>query len=108
MPGYLLHEGAQVACLHQGQAAPTFPCQRVTVAGRCVTTRDTSLYRVSGCTMPAPSAGNGPCVTVRWVVAAARVKACGEPVLLVDSQAVCATTGTGVNISQTQQRVKGR
>jgi hypothetical protein len=42
-----------------------------------------------------------------WVTAAIRVKASGQPVLLKDSQAVCAPTGTGVNIIVTQLRVKG-
>ena len=48
-----------------------------------------------------------PCVTAQWVSAATRVKAGGLPVLLQDSQAVCAPNGTGVNILVTQVRVKG-
>ena len=35
-----------------------------------------------------------------------RVKAGGTPVLTKDSQAVCAPTGTGLNIINTQMRVK--
>ncbi len=31
MPGFLLHEGATVMCLHAGQAEPTVPDPRVTV-----------------------------------------------------------------------------
>jgi hypothetical protein len=42
-----------------------------------------------------------------WSSAATRVKASGLPVLLSDSQATCAPTGTGLNIVMTQQRVKG-
>lgn len=107
MPGFLLHEGAQVVCLHQGQAEPSVPCRRVTVDGKPVTTRDTAFYRISGCTMPPPPNGNGPCVTAQWITAATRVRACGEPVLLYDSQATCTPTGTGVIVYFTQQRVRG-
>ncbi len=48
-----------------------------------------------------------PCVTAQWSVAAVRVKAGGQPVLLANSQAVCAPNGTPVNIVVTQVRVKG-
>ena len=39
--------------------------------------------------------------------AAARVRASGMPVLLQDSQAVCAPNGTGVIVAVTQVRVRG-
>ncbi len=32
MPGFLLHEGATVLCLHVGQAQPMVPNPRVTVS----------------------------------------------------------------------------
>jgi hypothetical protein len=38
---------------------------------------------------------------------AVRVTAGGLPVLLQDSQAICAPTGTPLNIVMTQVRVKG-
>ncbi len=47
-------------------------------------------------------------MTAQWVMAATRVKSNGVPVLLQDSQAVCAPNGTGVNILVTQVRVKGQ
>ena len=34
MPGFLLHVGAQVTCMHGGQAQPTVPNLRVTVSGQ--------------------------------------------------------------------------
>jgi hypothetical protein len=104
--GYLLHENATVLCLHAGQAKPTVTDQRVKVGGQKVVTQP-APYIVSGCSMPPPPAGNGPCVTAMWTSAATRVKASGLPVLLGDSQATCAPTGTGVNIVVTQVRVKG-
>jgi hypothetical protein len=104
--GYLLHENATVLCLHAGQAKPTVTDQRVKVSGQKIVTQ-TAPYTISGCSLPPPPAANGPCVTATWTSAATRVKASGLAVLLSDSQAICAPTGTGVNILVTQMRVKG-
>jgi hypothetical protein len=104
MPGMLLHLGATVLCMHVGQAQPVASNPRVKVGGQPIVTQ-ISTYTIAGCTFVPPSPG--PCVTAQWVVAAARVKAGGVPVLLQDSQAVCVPTGTGLNIVATQVRVKG-
>lgn len=104
MPGYILHLGATVLCAHGGQAMPTAPNPRVTVGGQPVVTQ-TTTYTVAGCAF-VPPAGNGPCVTAQWLVAAVRVRVGGMPVLLQDSQALCAPTGTPLNIILTQFRVK--
>ena len=106
MPGFLLHQGATVLCAHAGQAQPTVPNPRVKVGGQPVVTQP-NPYVVTGCTLPPPPAANGPCVTAQWVTAATRVRAGGIPVLLQDSQAICAPTGTPLNIVVTQLRVKG-
>jgi len=105
MPGFLLHLGATVMCSHAGQATPTVTSPRVSVGGQPVSTF--APYTVAGCAFPPPPAGNGPCVIANWVTMATRVFAGGTPVLLFDSQAVCAPTGTPVIISVTQVRVKG-
>jgi hypothetical protein len=105
MPGFLLHSGATVLCMHAGQAQPVVFNPRVKVSGQQIVTQ-TSSYMISGCSFVPPS-GNGPCVTAQWVTAATRVMAGGMPVLLQDSQAICAPTGTGLNIIVTQMRVKG-
>jgi hypothetical protein len=105
MPGFLLHAGATVTCMHAGQAQPSSPNPRVTVGGQPVVTQP-APYTVAGCGFfvgPSPS----PCVTAQWVTAATRVLAGGVPVLLQDSQAVCIPNGTGLNIAVTQVRVKG-
>jgi len=104
MPGYLLHMGATVLCMHAGQAQPITTNPRVRVGGQPITTQ-TSTYMIAACTLS--SVPSPPCVTAQWVVAAMRVRAGGVPVLLQDSQAVCAPTGTGLNILMTQMRVKG-
>jgi hypothetical protein len=105
LPGFLLHVGASVLCLHGGQALPTVPNPRVRLAGQPVTTRP-NPYTVAGCTFMPPG-GNGPCVIAQWVVGATRVLASGQPVLLHTSVAVCAPTGTPLNIAVTQTRVRG-
>lgn len=104
MPGFLVHVGAQVLCSHAGQAQPTTPNPRVTVSGQPTVTI-ASPYVVAGCTLPPPPAANGPCVTAQFVSSATRVTSNGQPLLLLDSQAVCAPTGTPLLIVATQARV---
>lgn len=105
MPGFLLHMGATVLCLHGGQAQATAPNPRVKVSGQMVVTQ-TAPHLVAGCPFNV-GVTLVPCVTAQWVTAALRVKAGGIPVLLQDSQAICAPNGTGVNIVVTQMRVRG-
>jgi hypothetical protein len=104
MPGFIVHLGATVQCVHGGQAQPTAPNPRVLVSGQPVVTI-ASPYVIAGCTFPPPPAGNGPCVTAQFITAATRVLIAGQPVLLLDSQAICAPTGTPTLILATQTRV---
>jgi hypothetical protein len=106
MPGFLLHVGAVVQCMHGGIAQPTVPNPRVKVMGQPIVTQS-GPYMVAGCTFPPPPAANGPCVSASWVMGALRVKSMGVPVLLQDSLAVCVPTGTGLLVSFVQPRVKG-
>jgi len=106
MPGFLLHVGATVQCSHAGQAQPTAPNPRVTVSGQ-PTVLMTAPYVVAGCAFPPPPTANGPCVTAQWVTGAARVTSNGQPLLLLDSQAICTPTGTPLLIVQTQTRATG-
>jgi hypothetical protein len=103
MPGFLLHVGATVLCSHAGQAQPLVPNTRVTVTGQPTVTIS-SPYVIAGCTLPPPLAANGPCVTAQFVTAATRVTSNGQPLLLFDSQAICAPTGTPLIITVTQTR----
>lgn len=105
MPGFLLHVGATVICAHGGQAQAAVPNPRVLVGGQPTVTQS-GPYVVAGCAF-APPAGNGPCVTAQWVTAALRVTSNGQPLLLQDSQSVCAPTGTPLTVVVTQARVKG-
>jgi hypothetical protein len=107
MPGFLLHQGASVQCVHGGDAQPTAASPRVTLSGHPAVTI-ASAYAIAGCADPPPPAGNGPCVTAAFVTAAKRMLIMGQPALLQDSQSICQPTGTPLLILATQQRVRGR
>jgi hypothetical protein len=98
MPSFVLHLGATVMCAHGGQAQPIAPNPRVLVSGQPVTTQS-APYMVVDCPFVPP------CLTAEWVVAATRVLAVGQPVLTQVSVAVCAPSGTPLNIVVTQTRV---
>jgi hypothetical protein len=105
MPGPLLHVGATVMCAHGGQAQATVPNPRVMVSSMPTVTI-AGPWAIAGCTF-APPAGNGPCVTAQFVTSAARVTSNGQPLLLMDSQAMCAPTSTPLLPPVTQTRVIG-
>jgi hypothetical protein len=67
----------------------------------------TAPYVVAGCAFPPPPVANGPCVTAQFITSALRVTSLGQPLLLLDSQALCAPTGTPLLITLTQVRVMG-
>jgi hypothetical protein len=104
MPGFLLHLGAQVLCAHAGQAQPTAVEPQVMLSGQPAVTI-AAPYVIAGCSLPPPPAGNGPCLTAQWMTGATRVTAGGVPVVLLDSQAICAPSGTPLLIVVTQTRV---
>ena len=106
MPGFLLHLGATVLCTHGGQAQPTVPNPRVTVMGQPTVTV-AGPWVIAGCALPPPPAANGPCVTLQFITAALRVTSNGQPLLLLDSQAICVPTGTPLMPPVTQTRVTG-
>ena len=106
MPGFLVHVGATVLCSHAGQAQPTVPNPRVSVSGQ-PTVAMTSPYVVAGCAFPPPPAANGPCVSGQFLTGSVRITSNGQPLLLLDSQALCVPTGTPLLITVTQTRVTG-
>ena len=106
MPGFLLHVGATVMCMHAGQAQPTVPNPRVKVGGQPIVNQS-GTYTVAGCPFTTPAGAPMPCATAQWVTGALRVRSGGVPVLLQDSQAVCVPTGTGLNVVVTQVRARG-
>lgn len=104
MPGFLLHQGAPVTCLHAGLATPTASNPRVLVSGM-PTVLATVPYAVAGCTFPAMAPGSPPCATAQWTTAATRVTSNGQPLVLTDSIATCVPTGTPLVIAGAQPRV---
>jgi hypothetical protein len=106
MPGFLVHVGATVLCSHGGQAQATVPNPRVSVSGQ-PSVAMTSPYVVAGCAFPPPPAGNGPCVSAQFLTGSVRITSNGQPLLLLDSQALCVPTGTPLLITVTQTRVTG-
>ncbi|MCB0585532.1 MAG: hypothetical protein KDD06_09450 [Phaeodactylibacter sp.] len=105
MPGFLLHVGATVQCAHGGTATPSSPNPRVTVMGQPIVLQP-APYLVAGCPFNVSSAPS-PCVTANWVTGSTRITSNGMPVLLLDSQAICAPNGTPLIIAATQTRVTG-
>lgn len=103
MPGFVVHAGATVLCAHGGQAQPTAPTPRVSVSGQPAVTM-TAPYAVAGCAFNVSGAPS-PCVTATWVTGATRVLSDGQPLVLLDSQAMCAPNGTPLAIVGTQTRV---
>lgn len=105
MPGFLLHAGATVMCLHGGQAQPTMPSPRVQVGGQPIVLQN-APHMVAGCALPASNLP--PCTVANWTVAAVRVASGGVPVLLQDSVAMCPSSGGTLVIAQVQLRVRGQ
>jgi uncharacterized Zn-binding protein involved in type VI secretion len=105
MPGFLLHLGATVLCAHGGQAQPTAPNPRVLVSGQPIVMQP-APYTIAGCPFNV-SGAPVPCLTAQWVTAATRITSNGMPVLLLDSQAICAPNGTPLLIVVTQTRATG-
>jgi hypothetical protein len=105
MPGFLLHVGATVMCLHAGQAQATVPSPRVRVGGQPIVLQN-GPHMVAGCTLPSSSLP--PCTVANWTTAALRVRSTGVPVLLQDSVAICPSSGGTLMVAQTQLRVRGQ
>jgi hypothetical protein len=105
MPGFLLHQGATVQCVHGGQAQPTSPNPRVMVSNQPIVTQQVP-YAITACPFNV-SSSPVPCVTAQWTSAATRVTSGEMPVLLIDSQAICAPNSTPLVIQVAQTRVTG-
>ena len=102
MAAPIVHYGATVTCIHQGLAQPLVLSPRVQVSGQLVVTLITP-YSVTACGLGSTS--SPPCVTAQWRTGATRVTSQGNPVIIATSQAICAPTGTGLNVLMTQTRV---
>lgn len=88
MPGPALHTGTTATCPHGGSLTIIAASPRVTVSGMPVAVLgDQGL--VAGCVFTLPNGKPQPCVTTRWIAAATRVMASGQPVLINPLVALC-------------------
>ena len=97
MPGFLLHTNAVVQCTHgiPAQIPPVQP--RVVVSGQPVATMASQIL-IAGCPFTIPGPKPQPCVTVKWLMPAARVLVMGQPALVQPTPGV----GHGLCLSAEQ------
>ncbi len=105
----LLTTASTVMCPHGGQARLATGNTQALADGAAVLLQ-TDVHVITGCPFVAAAAPS-PCVSIRWVTAAARTKVNGVPVLLQSSVGLCANAlqvpqGTAL-VARTQQAVKG-
>lgn len=105
MSAFIVHKGALVFCSHLGTADPVLTNTRVKINGMEAAMLPVP-YKVSGCVMPPPIAGNGPCVIGMWNSGSIRVRSLGLPFVLANSGSNCLPTSTPLVVLVTQFRVK--
>ncbi|MCU0627112.1 MAG: hypothetical protein MUF21_11610 [Gemmatimonadaceae bacterium] len=109
----ILTTASTLLCPHGATATIAPGTPRVRIAGSPVATL-ADLGTIAGCPFQIPvGAGTKPqpCVTVRWLAPATRVRAGGQPVLLQSSTALCLSVeqipAGPPNVVQSQPRVTG-
>lgn len=105
MPGPLVTATTTAMCSHGGMATPTVPNPRVTVLGQPTVTI-ASPYVIAGC--PFTTASPQPCVTAQFMTAATRVQSNGQPLLLIDSQALTVPNAVPLVLIPAQTRAVGQ
>ena len=95
---------ANVTCSHSGTATPTSTNPKVLIRNQPVVMQS-STHAISGCTLPPPSSGNGPCVTGQWSSGSTKVLVDGQPIALATSQSTCSPPGTPMLVNQCQNQV---
>jgi hypothetical protein len=101
--GFVLHEGAVVACRHPpGLATPDSTDTRVTVSGQKVMTV-LRLYTVAGCNLN--STNSPPCTKASWLQGAQRVTAGGLAVAIDSGTSQCTPSLATLDPQVFQRRV---
>ena len=112
MPGFLVTTASSIICTHGATVSIVSGNTRVKAAGAFVAVLS-DVGTVSGCPFQIPF-GSGtkpqPCITVRFLVPATRVRIGGQPALLQTSSGICLSAeqipqGPPTVVS-TQMRVK--
>lgn len=109
MPALALHVGARIMCPHGGQGQDVTTNVRVKASGMALATV-ADQFPIAGCVFTIGTKPQ-PCVTVRWVTPALRVKVNGSPVILQTSSGLCQSAEQAPQgpptATATQLRVKG-
>jgi hypothetical protein len=87
VPGPILCIGSAVMCPHGGHMDFVPDNRRVAVSGMAVATM-ADTFPVIGCVFKVGTKAQ-PCVTVEWLVPAARVRVIGLPVVTQASVGIC-------------------
>lgn len=88
MPGYAVTFANTILCSHGGKAVPVPPAGRLTIMGMGVVTFS-HTYMITGCGLPAATAGAPPCVSGRFTTGALRVTSMGMPLVIIPATSVC-------------------
>jgi len=89
MPGApLVAVGASAICPHAGTVSIVSADTRVLLGGQPAATA-TDQFLIAACPFTLPSTTPHPCMTVRWVAPAARVRINGQPAVLQTSTGLC-------------------
>src|SRR5678816_1014331 len=101
--GFILHDGAIVACQHPpGLAQPDQTDTRVTVSGQKVMTVS-RMYTVTGCNLEGTN--SPPCKKASWLQGAKRVTASGLAVAIDSGESLCTPSLGKLDPKVFQQRV---
>lgn len=103
MPGPAVTATTTAQCAHMGKATPVAPNPRVSILGQPVVTI-ASAYAIAGCPFTNGTTPQ-PCLTAQFTTAATRVQVAGQPLLLIDSQALTVPNGVPLLLVPTQTRV---
>lgn len=113
MPGMLVTTAASAICPHGASVSIVSSNLRVKAGGAPVATA-ADTFTVSGCPFQVP-VGPGtkpqPCITLRWIAPAVRVRVGGQPVILQSSSAISLSAEQipqgPPTVVTTQTRVRG-
>lgn len=87
MPGPMLHAGATATCPHGGTMNIVVASPRIMLGGMPAAVLSDSAL-IAGCAFTAGTKPQ-PCVSTRWLVAAARVTSNGVPLLISTAVGLC-------------------
>jgi hypothetical protein len=107
LPGTIYQVGASAICPHGGQIQAVSTNTRVMLSGMPATTAS-DTFTIAGCAFNVSSAPS-PCLTVKWLVPATRVKVGGQFVILQTSTGLCQSGAQAPqgppNVTSTQTKV---